>query len=94
MGVKLKVDKRFWGNPDNDYIVVEVAGNTVGECLNHLMKLQPTIKTAIFNEDGNLNFSTIILVNRKGIWGKKLAKPVKDGDEITLISLVGRTCCH
>ena len=94
MSIKLKVDERFWGNYDNDYRVVEATGNTVGECLNHLVKQQPTIKKEIFKQDGNLTLITFIFINRKGIFGKKLAKPVKDGDEIMLISSRGRSCCH
>lgn len=91
MSVKINVDGRFLENRSNKDLIVEVSGNTVGECLNNLVKQQPTIKKTVFDEEGNLRY-LIILVNRKFIFPEKLAKVVKDGDEISLVNLTGGCC--
>ncbi len=88
MSIKINVDKRLLENPSNNDIIVEVSGNTVGECLNNLVKQMPTIKKTAFDEEGNLS-RLIILVNQKFLSPEKPTKAVKDGDEISLVSLLG-----
>jgi molybdopterin converting factor small subunit len=83
MSIKINIDPHLLENHSNN-TVVEVRGNTVGECLVHLVKQLPTIKSVIFDKDGNLSSAININVNLEKIWIEKLAEPVKDGDEISI----------
>ena len=88
MSVKLNIDESVL-----DYrkgkVVVEVSGNTVGECLDYIVKRRPTLKKAIFDENGNLCFDNLVKVNGEYIFSNHLAKSVKDGDEIEIIKFTG-----
>jgi len=67
--------------------VVEVNGSTVGECLKHLVEQFPKLK--LFNKDGKLLPYLGIYVNGESAYPKQLDKPVKDGDELSIILMVG-----
>jgi len=71
----------------NDQAIVEVNGNTVGQCLDDLVKQFPQIKSWLFDKTGKLLNYIEIYVNQESSYPEELAKPVKDGDElhITLI---------
>ena len=66
----------------NGLEVVEVDGNTVGECLNHLVKQFPGIEKEILNKNGKLRNIVEIYVNLESTYPDELAKAVVDGDEI------------
>ncbi len=69
--------------------VVEVSGSTVGECLNHLVKQFPNMKKQLFSKTGNLSKNIIISVNGESAYPEQLVKPVKDGDEINIVFIIG-----
>ena len=71
----------------NDQTVIEVKGNTVGQCLDDLVRQFPRIRQGLFGKDGKLLNYVDIYVNQESSYPEELAKPVKDGDElhITLI---------
>ena len=71
----------------NGQAIVKVKGNTVGQCLDDLIKQFPQIKQGLFGKDGKLLNYVDIYVNGESSYPEELAKPVKDGDElhITLI---------
>ena len=71
----------------NDQAVIEVKGNTVGQCLDDLVRQFPWIRQGLFGKDGKLLNYVDIYVNQESSYPEELAKPVKDGDElhITLI---------
>ena len=71
--------------------VAEVNGNTVGQCLNDLVKQFPGIEKGLFGKDDKLLGFVDIYVNKESSYPEELAKPVKDGDElyITLIIVGG-----
>ena len=73
----------------NNMEVVEVNGSTVGECLNHLIKQLPGMKKQLFSKNDNLFENIIISVNGESAYPEPLAKPVKDGDELDIIFIVG-----
>lgn len=62
--------------------VVEVAGNTVRECLNHLIKQFPDMEKRLFQKEGKLLNGVEIYINLKSAYPDELAMPVKAGDEI------------
>jgi len=79
---------------DTDFVqltseVVEVSGSTVGECLNHLVKQFPSMKKQLFTKTGNLFENVIVSVNGESTYPEQLAKPVKDGDELNIVFIVG-----
>jgi molybdopterin converting factor small subunit len=64
----------------------EVKGNTVDECLNHLLSLVPVMKKALFYEKGNRLYPHVkVQVNKEKADAEDLAKSVKDGDEIHIL---------
>ncbi|MFC1952507.1 MoaD/ThiS family protein [Chloroflexota bacterium] len=68
--------------------LVEVNGNTVGECLNQLVDQYPKVKEQLFSGDGKLNNVVEVYVNLESSYPEELAKPVKDGDELHPIIIV------
>jgi len=72
----------------NGLEVVEVDGNTVGECLNHLVKQFPGIEKELFNKNGKLRNIVEIYVNLESTYPDELAKAVVDGDEIHVIFIL------
>jgi molybdopterin converting factor small subunit len=68
---------------------IEVAGNTVGECLENLAGLFPMVGKTIFFQKGELfNFGhnkVSIYLNGVDAYPDELVKSVKDGDKITIL---------
>ena len=62
--------------------VVEVQGETVGDCLDHLAKEYPGIGEALFEKKGKLRRHIEVFLNLQSTYPQELAMPVKDGDEI------------
>ena len=73
----------------NNMKVVEVNGNTVGECFKHLVKQFPRIKKQLFSKHGELFEYIIISVNGESAYPEQLTKPVKDGDELNIVLIIG-----
>jgi len=73
----------------NSQEVVVVRGNTVGECLNHLVKQFPAIEKMLFAKNGKLLGYVGIYVNGEDAYPDELAKPVKDGDELHILYILG-----
>ncbi len=73
----------------NNMEVVEVNGSTVGECLNHLVKQFPTIKKQLFSKNGDLFENIIISINGESAYPEQLVKPVKEGDELNILLIIG-----
>lgn len=88
MSVKIKIPS-YMKSFTNNMVVIEVNGNTVGDCLNHLIKQFPGMKKQLFSIDDNLFENVIISVNGESAYPKQLAKPVKDGDELDIIFIIG-----
>jgi len=66
----------------NGQAIVEVSGNTVGQCLDDLVRQFPEIKKGLFGKDGKLLNYVDIYVNLESSYPEELAKPVDDGDEL------------
>lgn len=64
--------------------VVEVSGETVGECLNELIKEYPGIQKMATGKKRFLDFVEIF-VNGKSAYPNEETKPLKDGDEIQIM---------
>ena len=89
MSVKININP-FLSHLINDQKVVEVNGNTVGQCLQQLVTRFPELKNSLFEKDGKLNRAVDIYVNLESSYPEGLAKPVRDGDELyTVVILSG-----
>lgn len=67
----------------------EVDGSTVGQCLNQLVEQFPAIKEEIFDKHGKLLDHLCIFVNGKTTIPEGLTTPVKDGDELHIVPIIG-----
>ena len=72
----------------NGLDVVSVEGKTVGECLSHLVQQYPGIEKALFAKKDKLLNVVEVFVNDATAYPNELAKPVKDGDKITLLVML------
>jgi len=68
--------------------VVAVEGNTVGECLNQLIKQFPEMEKALFAKKDKLLNNVEVYLNHASAYPNELVKPVKDGDEIHLVIML------
>jgi molybdopterin synthase sulfur carrier subunit len=72
----------------NEEYIMEVNGATIGECIDELEAKYPGVKKEIVREDGNLHIHLEVYVNTESAYPEDLAKKVKDGDEITIITMI------
>lgn len=73
----------------NGIKTAEVHGNTVGGCLKKLVELFPPIGNELLDKQGELFPHVDIRVNGHSTHPEGLAKPVKDGDELYILFLLG-----
>jgi molybdopterin converting factor small subunit len=67
---------------------VDVQGETVGDCLDHLSKEYPGIGEALFEQKGKLKNHIEVFLNLETTYPEELATPVKDGDEIHITAML------
>ena len=72
----------------NGIKAVSVSGSTVGECLDYFIRQFPHTKGLLFDKDAKLFGHIDIFVNGVSIFPEELAKPVNDGDTISMIYLI------
>jgi molybdopterin converting factor small subunit len=72
----------------NNQATVEVAGTTVGECLTELVHRFPEIKGKLFDKKGKLLNYIDIYVNAESSYPEELAKPVNDGDKLSITLMI------
>ena len=72
----------------NNQATAEVRGTTVGECLNDLVRQFPGIQTKLFDKKGKLLNYVDVYVNLESSYPEELAKPVKDGDTLSITLMI------
>jgi molybdopterin converting factor small subunit len=72
----------------NGLDVVDVKGNTVGDCLNHLVQQFPAMEKALFGKKDKLHNNVEVYVNHATAYPNELMKSVKEGDEIHLVVML------
>lgn len=87
MSLKINIHP-FLTQHTNNQDVVEVNGNTVGQCLKELVARFPELRKWLFEKDGKLNRLVEIYVNAESSYPEELAKPVKDGDELNILIII------
>ncbi len=89
MSVEINIPQ-FLQHLANDVKVAEVNGETVGECLEELVKRFPRLEEPLFDEEGKLLNLLNVYINRVSSYPEELAKPVGDGDKLHIMyTLVG-----
>ncbi len=68
--------------------VVPLAGATVGECLEELIREFPEMEQALFSRKGRLLKSVEVYINQDSAYPDELAKPLKDGDSVHLLLML------
>ncbi len=79
-----KTHRQYTGGKE----IVDVSGNTVGECLKDLIRQYPEIEKEIFDKKGKLLSVLEIYLNGASAYPDELKKAVKDGDEIYLLAML------
>ncbi len=72
----------------NGLDIVEVDGNTVGACLDNLVRQCPGMEKVLFDKKGKLVNVVEIYVNLKSAYPNELAKQVRDGDNIHITLMI------
>ncbi len=72
----------------NGLKTVEAEGKTIGETLIHLATQYPGMKKELFDKKGELRNYIEIYLNNVSAFPEELKKPVKDGDEIQIITFL------
>ncbi len=88
MSIKINIPS-YMQSYTNNMRVVEANGSTVGESLNHLVKQFPGMKKQLFSKNGDLFENIIISINGASAYPEQLAKPVKGGDELNILVIIG-----
>jgi len=87
MGVKIKVFypelQRLVDPPDE----LQVEGETVGECLDDLVRQYPDAQRLLFDPRGALLKPVYVFVNAESMHKADLARPVGSKDELILAVL-------
>ena len=88
MAVKIAIP--WFLQPASDGVaVIEIQGDTVGDCLKKLVKRFPRLEKELFDEQGRLAPQVDIYVDGRSIHAEGLARPVTDGDELSILFIVG-----
>jgi molybdopterin synthase sulfur carrier subunit len=66
----------------------EVTGHTVGECIKNLEMQFPNIKNHLFDRQGKLLRIFGIYLNSDGIHPVDLDTPVRENDELIILSFI------
>ncbi len=68
--------------------LVEATGTTVGEVFRNLERQFPGITRGLFDDQGRFYDFQVVYVNRESWYPEQLAKPVEDGDEISIVAMM------
>ena len=87
MSVTINLNPNLYQFTDGQAIV-KAKGNTIGQCLDELVRQFPQIKRWLFSKKGKLHNYVDIYVNQESSYPEELAKPVKDGDELHITMII------
>lgn len=87
MSIKVHLYSSLRKYADNKELV-EVDGNTVGECLEDLIRQFPSISPLLFDETGTPLGKVFVSINLESAYREKMTTPVKEHDDVYLILIV------
>ena len=67
-----------------DKEMIDVTGNTVGQCFAELVNRFPALEKELFSKKNTLKSNLEVYVNGESAYPNELKKPVKEGDQIQL----------
>ena len=67
---------------------IETEGDSVGECLQDVVRQFPAVKSAIFDRDGKVHRYLELFVNQTAIQPSEIDMRVKDGDIIHVVLII------
>ncbi len=88
MSVKITIPSYLQPFADNR-AVVEADQSTVAQCLDDLVKQFPDIEKMLFTRNGDLHPYVGIYINGQDAYPEELTRPVKDGDELFILYIIG-----
>ena len=72
----------------DDLESVTVTGDTVGECLQDLIRRYPRLAPKLFDDSNKLHATVEVYLNMQSTYPEELAKPTQNGDEIHITLLL------
>lgn len=87
MSIRVYLHKTHRPHVD-DLESVEVSGQTVGECLQHLVRRYPQLASVLFDDHEKLHKTVEVYLNMQSTYPEELAKPTKSGDVIHITLLL------
>ncbi len=72
----------------DNQLSVPVTGQTIGECLDELVKKLPNLKKLLLDKTGRLMHTYSIYINGESIYPLDMKRPVADGDKINIVFIV------
>ncbi len=67
---------------------VRIAGTTVGEVVEELVRAYPPLKPYLLAPDGGIKHGISIFLNGESAYPDEISRPVGDGDELHIAQLV------
>ena len=87
MSVEVEISSIFARYTDN-HLNMKVEGNTVGECIQDLVRQFPALEKIILDKNGKLLHSFDVYVNGESSYPQEMAKPANDGDKLHIVLLI------
>jgi len=88
MSIKIRIHPNLFGFT-NDIETAQVEGRTIGECFKVLVKQFPGLEKGLFDKkNGKILPVFDIWVNDESSYPEELEKPVKDGDELYITTVI------
>lgn len=91
MSVKIEFPQ-FLQHVTNGMKVTDTKGNTVGDCMDDLIRQFPQLRDLTLDKNGKLLKYVEVSVNGVSTYPQELSRPVKDGDIIYIFHAIAGGC--
>ena len=89
MTVSVKIHQYILRSSDSSWVTAETSGNTLKECLEQAAARFPKLKKELADPAGKLPGHVLVLLNGEEVQSDGLDQPVKDGDTIEILPIIG-----
>ncbi len=87
MSIKVRISSAHQ-HVTNGAEAVEVDGSTIAESLKDLIRKYPPLEKFMYNDPNTISNYLLVFLNGENVPHDGLGKPVKAGDEISLVMLI------